>query len=144
MHNTGLLVCASLLVAIATSYSARKTVPTAMEDAGVIPDVIDKAPAQELQQIKSLNSWFIVIGYNGSFHVSYPDVPSRDEPEYREFNHWLVGNILGDKINNGEVLTEYVGAGPLNGTGLHRYVFVVFKQPGKINYTEPIVDKKYV
>ena len=29
-------------------------------------------------------------------------------------------------------------------SGLHRYVFLVFKQPGKINYTESHVDKKYV
>ena len=51
-------------------------------------------------------------------------MPSREDHEWREFNHWLVGNIPGDKINNGEVLTEYVGAGPLNGTGI---IYIYFQ-----------------
>jgi phosphatidylethanolamine-binding protein (PEBP) family uncharacterized protein len=35
----------------------------------------------------------------------------------REFRHWLVGNIPGDKVNQGETLTEYVGSGPPKDTG---------------------------
>lgn len=34
-------------------------------------------------------------------------------------------------------MSEYVGSGPPKGTGLHRYVFLVYKQPGKISPDEP-------
>lgn len=65
-----------------------------------------------------------------------PDAPSRDEPKFREWHHWLVGNIPGNDIDKGEVLSAYVGAGPPQGTGLHRYVLLVFKQPKKLTFNE--------
>jgi hypothetical protein len=58
-----------------------------------------------------------------------PDAPSRADPKFREWHHWCVVNIPGKDISAGEVLTEYVGSGPPKGTKLHRYVFLVFKQP---------------
>lgn len=67
-----------------------------------------------------------------------PDAPSRKEPTYREWHHWLVGNVPGNKISEGETLSEYVGSGPPPDTGLHRYVFLIYEQPdGKINFSEP-------
>ncbi|XP_046659732.1 protein D1-like isoform X1 [Homalodisca vitripennis] len=70
-----------------------------------------------------------------------PDAPSRTDPKFRSFKHWLVGNIQGSDISTGEVLAEYVGSGPPQGTGLHRYVFLLFKQPGKLEFDEPRVPK---
>lgn len=49
--------------------------------------------------------------------LSDPDAPSRKEPKFREWHHWLVGNIPGANIGGGDVLSDYVGAGPPNGTG---------------------------
>ena len=46
-----------------------------------------------------------------------PDAPSRAEPIRREFVHWLVVNISGNDINNGQVLVEYVGRGAPKGCG---------------------------
>lgn len=46
-----------------------------------------------------------------------PDAPSRQAPKYREWHHWLIGNIPGDRIQDGETFSEYVGAGPPKGTG---------------------------
>jgi hypothetical protein len=46
-----------------------------------------------------------------------PDAPSRANPVRREFRHWLVGNIPGDKVDQGDTLTEYVGSGPPKDTG---------------------------
>jgi phosphatidylethanolamine-binding protein (PEBP) family uncharacterized protein len=40
-----------------------------------------------------------------------PDAPSRENPEYREWHHFLVGNIKGNDISTGEVLSQYVGSG---------------------------------
>lgn len=65
-----------------------------------------------------------------------PDAPSRTAPQFREYQHWLVVNIPGSDIANGEELTAYVGSGPPQGTGLHRYVFLLFKQPHKLNCDE--------
>lgn len=41
-----------------------------------------------------------------------PDAPSRREPSRREFRHWLVVNIPGNDIVNGETIFEYIGSGP--------------------------------
>ncbi|XP_022818968.1 protein D2-like [Spodoptera litura] len=65
-----------------------------------------------------------------------PDAPSREEPKFREWHHWLVGNILGGHIGKGEILSEYIGSGPPKGTGLHRYVFLVYKQPEKCDFSK--------
>lgn len=48
-----------------------------------------------------------------------------------------MGNIRGKNIAEGETLSEYVGSGPPEGTGLHRYVFLVYKQDGKLAFDEP-------
>ncbi|KAL7636756.1 UNVERIFIED_CONTAM: hypothetical protein RMT77_012510 [Armadillidium vulgare] len=66
-----------------------------------------------------------------------PDAPSRKDPQYREILHWLVINIPGSDLNKGETLTPYRGSGPPKGTGLHRYIFLVFKQSGKKSFDEP-------
>ncbi|CAB3219860.1 unnamed protein product [Arctia plantaginis] len=65
------------------------------------------------------------------------DPPSRAEPTAREYQHWLVGNVPGANIEEGERLSDYIGSGPPAGTGLHRYVFLVYQQPGKLTFDEP-------
>lgn len=54
-----------------------------------------------------------------------------------QWHHWLVGNIPGNDVSKGETLSEYVGSGPPEGTGLHRYVFLIYKQNGKLTFDEP-------
>ena len=66
-----------------------------------------------------------------------PDAPSRAEPTFREWHHWLVGNIPGNNLKDGTTLSEYIGSGPPKDTGLHRYVFVLYKQSGKLSFDEP-------
>jgi len=71
------------------------------------------------------------------------DPPSRKEPKYREVHHWCVVNIPGHNVAEGEVLTEYIGSGPPQDTGLHRYVFLAFKQPtGRVQFNENHIDKR--
>ncbi|VDM99138.1 unnamed protein product, partial [Onchocerca ochengi] len=48
----------------------------------------------------------------------------------------LVINIPGQNVSSGTVLSDYIGSGPPKGTGLHRYVFLVYKQPENITDTE--------
>ena len=53
-----------------------------------------------------------------------PDAPSRADPKWGEWRHWLVVNIPGCEVSKGEALSIYIGSGPPQGTGLHRYVFL--------------------
>jgi phosphatidylethanolamine-binding protein len=69
-----------------------------------------------------------------------PDAPTRSDPKYREFRHWTVINIPGCDVSAGAHVAEYVGSGPPKGTGLHRYIFLLYKQQeGKIVKEVPIV-----
>lgn len=72
-----------------------------------------------------------------------PDAPSRQDPKFREFRHWTVVNIPGNKVADGETLFEYIGSGPPEGTGLHRYIFLIYKQNGKLSFDdEPRVSNR--
>uniref|UniRef100_H2Y713 Uncharacterized protein n=1 Tax=Ciona savignyi TaxID=51511 RepID=H2Y713_CIOSA len=65
-----------------------------------------------------------------------PDAPSRAEPKYREWYHWGVINVPDTNLNEGEVVATYIGAGPPQGTGLHRYVILIYEQNERIQFTE--------
>lgn len=70
-------------------------------------------------------------GEAGAFYtllLTDPDVPSRAEPVAREVRHWLVVNIPGNDLSAGEARVGYVGSAPIKDSGLHRYVFLLFKQ----------------
>lgn len=67
-----------------------------------------------------------------------PDAPTRKNPELGEVRHWLVMNILENEIETGDEITAYRGSGAPKGTGLHRYIFLVYKQQnGIIQHDEP-------
>ncbi|KAL7642798.1 UNVERIFIED_CONTAM: hypothetical protein RMT77_006086 [Armadillidium vulgare] len=128
-----------------------------MEQHQVVPDVIDSAPSKRVDvsfsngakvelgneltptQVQNVPqvSWEAEEGSYYTLIMTDPDAPSRKEPKFREWHHWLVGNIPGSDVSKGETLSQYVGSGPPKGTGLHRYVYLVYKQPGKLTFDEP-------
>lgn len=57
-----------------------------------------------------------------------PDMPSPIHPDDREFLHWMVLNIPGNLLTLGDFRVGYVGATPLQGSGSHRYVTLLYKQ----------------
>ncbi|CAL0309431.1 unnamed protein product [Lupinus luteus] len=58
-----------------------------------------------------------------------PDAPSPSEPTHREWLHWIVVDIPeGSDATQGRELVMYMG--PCPAVGIHRYVFVAFKQTG--------------
>ncbi|XP_037958185.1 protein D3 [Teleopsis dalmanni] len=139
---------------ISSRYSS--TISASMEKNGVVPDVIPCAP-KEIAKICYASGATVCEGnvltptqvkdqptvtWNADPNALYtlcmtdPDAPSRKEPTFREWHHWLVGNIPGNKVAEGEVLSAYVGSGPPEGTGLHRYVFLIFKQNCKLTFDE--------
>lgn len=72
-----------------------------------------------------------------------PDAPSRYLPLLREIRHWLIVNIPGSAIDQGEELASYIPPGPPIFTGLHRYIYLVYQQKnGRQNFDEkPIASR---
>ncbi|XP_033272073.1 phosphatidylethanolamine-binding protein 1-like [Orcinus orca] len=71
-----------------------------------------------------------------------PDAPSRKDPKYREWHHFLVVNMKGNDISSGTVLSDYVGSGPPKGTGLHYYIWLVYEQDRPLKCDEPILSNR--
>ncbi|CAG0910012.1 unnamed protein product, partial [Darwinula stevensoni] len=127
-----------------------------LKEDGIIPDMVSTVPP-EVVQVKYPSGAEVKMGnvltptqvkdvpqvsWNADPHSYYtlamtdPDAPSRQNPKFREWQHWMVVNIPGNDVSKGKVMSEYVGSGPPQGTGLHRYVFFVYKQPGTISPKE--------
>jgi len=67
-----------------------------------------------------------------------PDAPSRANPKAAQWLHWLVVNLPGEELSNGEdrdgkILMPHNGPAPPQGSGPHRYVFAVYEQPRRVN-----------
>lgn len=61
-----------------------------------------------------------------------PDGPFGDARDFEEeWHHWLITNIYGHYIELGDVYAEYIGIIPSRGKHIHRYIFVVYEQPGE-------------
>ncbi|KFO29949.1 Phosphatidylethanolamine-binding protein 1 [Fukomys damarensis] len=69
-----------------------------------------------------------------------PEAPSRRSPQFREWHHFLVVSMKGSDTSRGTVLSAYVGSGPASGTGLHRYLCLVYKQDKPLKCEEPVLS----
>ncbi|KAI0329364.1 PEBP-like protein [Cubamyces sp. BRFM 1775] len=69
-----------------------------------------------------------------------PDAPSRADPIYRTFRHWVITGLKSPPLtaNSAEALnalkthpstTPYRPPGPRPNSGLHRYIFLLFQEP---------------
>lgn len=61
-----------------------------------------------------------------------PDAPSKQNPIYGFWLHWLIGNI--SLTSNGKIIVPYMGPAPPKNTGPHRYIFILTEQTDKNNY----------
>lgn len=59
-----------------------------------------------------------------------------------EARHWFVGNIHHCDIDSGEIIVDFWPSSPLEGTGQHRYVFLMFKQTKRLNFEETFIKSK--
>lgn len=141
---------------ISSRQFSTKLMPASMEENCVVPDVIPKAPKCKLSveycsgaivesgnvltptQVKDQPrvQWEADPSKFYTLCMTDPDAPSRKDPKFREWHHWLVGNIPGSDVDAGEVLSAYIGSGPPPDTGLHRYVFLVYEQRCKVKFDE--------
>ncbi|XP_074642036.1 protein D2-like [Tubulanus polymorphus] len=118
---------------------------------GVVKDVLDEAPPAiakvtyngglsvspgvvltptQVQHVPTVE-WTAKEGTYYSLLMHDPDAPSKQNPKFGEWHHWCVANIPGSDVTNGEIMSEYIGSGPPKGTGLHRYVFLIYEQKAK-------------
>jgi len=70
-----------------------------------------------------------------------PDAPSRGDPRYRQFRHWAISGIKSApqgstnetrdlaSLKTKAATTPYRPPNPGPGSGLHRYVFLLFEEP---------------
>ncbi|KAK6177960.1 hypothetical protein SNE40_012815 [Patella caerulea] len=131
----------------------------------IVPDVIDAAPLQLLgvtyDETFSIEPGIITtptqvqneptikfagepgIFYTLIMHGMYqrlpidPDAPSRKNSINGEWQHWLIVNIPEGRVSEGDVISEYIGAGPPKETGLHRYIFLLYKQKSRQDFGLP-------
>lgn len=142
----------------ARTFLVRQFARKSMEAHQVVPDVIPVAP-KALATIKYISGveanegnvltptqvkdlpkieWPAKENTFYTVCMTDPDAPSRKEPTFREWHHYLVVNVPENKIEEGEILSDYVSSGPPPDTGLHRYVFLIYEQQnGKITCDEP-------
>ncbi|KAI7860700.1 phosphatidylethanolamine-binding protein [Circinella umbellata] len=58
-----------------------------------------------------------------------PDAPSATDHKFGPWRHWISVNVSGnDPSNLSQHHTPYIGPGPGPDTGVHRYLFLLFKQ----------------
>ncbi|EMD62870.1 hypothetical protein COCSADRAFT_172282 [Bipolaris sorokiniana ND90Pr] len=125
----------------------------------VDPEDLQKQPTVILHDDTSPDGKHASSGMSYIITLTDPDAPSRDNPEWSEFCHWIASNVsivqdtfsvrpspefgLTEEIESTEELDdvmEYKPPGPPPKTGKHRYVFLVFAP--KNGTTEPLHPSK--
>ncbi|TKR66808.1 hypothetical protein L596_023046 [Steinernema carpocapsae] len=150
------MICLYFIFVLAClQLSEASEVSDAFENYHIAPDVIDVAPQNFLEvkytpgkdfemelgtkvipsTVQSVPwvTWDMDPNTLYTLVMIDPDTPSPTKPVTREWRHWLVTNIPEDNVKGGEIITNYAGPTPPPGDGFHRYVFLVYKQPGEID-----------
>ncbi|XP_062562284.1 protein D3-like [Armigeres subalbatus] len=164
MKQTLSIVLAVTVTWIAFAQAQDVAVSEAFAGNEIVPDVISQAPAglvkvtysssgaeanlgNELTptQVKEQPtvSWDAEPGALYTLVLTDPDAPSREKPKMREWKHWVVVNVPESDVAAGETVAEYIGSAPPQNSGLHRYVFLVYKQTdGKVQFDEPKLSNR--
>lgn len=71
-----------------------------------------------------------------------PDAPSSTKHTQRAWLHWLMVNIPGFQLDKGRVLCNYAPSTPPANTGIHRYVFLLFKQEEQLDQVAAYDDSR--
>ncbi|XP_075424202.1 phosphatidylethanolamine-binding protein 1 [Ascaphus truei] len=114
---------------LAVSYGSVR-----IEELGTVltPTQVQNRPSSIEWEGMDSNKFYMLV-------LTDPDAPSRKNPKFREWHHFLVVNMKGNDISTGCVLSDYVGSGPPKGTGLHRYVWLVYEQTEQLKCDERIL-----
>ncbi|XP_071502573.1 protein D3-like [Diadema antillarum] len=115
------------------------------EELGVKPDVIDKAPPLRAEIVYpsgvscDFGNELTPTQVKDMPHITFPAeegalytiiMTDPDAAEtVREVHHFMMVDVSGGDSKTGKIQTEYVGSGAPEGSGLHRYCFLIYKQP---------------
>lgn len=83
-----------------------------------------------------------------------PDAPTRAEPIYRQFRHWVITGLklaapTSHVADNAPALkpkaatTPFRSPGPRPNSGTHRYTFLLFQEPPGAEFTVPHGAKEH-
>ncbi|KAM5216613.1 large ribosomal subunit protein mL38 [Hipposideros larvatus] len=95
-------------------YHGNEVTPT---EAAQIPEVTYEADKGSM--------WTLLLT-NLDGHLLEPDA---------EYVHWLVTNIPGNRVAEGQETCPYLPPFPARGSGFHRFVFLLFKQDKPIDFS---------
>ncbi|KAL9657600.1 hypothetical protein ABK040_012680 [Willaertia magna] len=90
-------------------------------------------------KVKDLNKY--KPGHYLTLFMTDPDAPSRESPIRREWLHYIHANMPIKEDGTvdskaGQNIAEYVGAGPPEGSGYHRYVYTLFYHENKLQSSQ--------
>ncbi|CAO3690153.1 unnamed protein product [Umbelopsis vinacea] len=148
--------------------TASMNIKSAFKDSGLVPDVLSEAPTSNLIGIKYPSGQDVALGNKltpeqtsqvpeisfvaedpeayYTLIMTDPDAPSRADPKFGEWRHWILTNIPGSQpsVSASSVVhhTPYIGPGPPEGTGFHRYCFLLYKQKSKDQPIQQLSSEK--
>ncbi|KAL8160207.1 hypothetical protein V2J09_001744 [Rumex salicifolius] len=103
-------------VKISVTYNSNKQVSNGHE---IMPSVLTSRPRVDVGG-EDMRSAYTLI-------MTDPDAPSPSDPHLREHLHWIVTDIPGTTdVSFGNEIVKYEAPKPV--IGIHRYVFILFKQ----------------
>jgi len=72
-----------------------------------------------------------IINYQTTPNTLYTLIMHDPDAPAGNHLHWVVINVPGNDINNGNTLLEYMGPAPPKDSGTHKYVFLLLEQREK-------------
>lgn len=100
------------------------------------PSATNRAPEVKFTPTPNAADLFTLI-------LTDPDAPSRIKPDAREFVHWVMSNISGGDLSTGVDILSYAGPAPPYSSGLHRYVFTLYKQKAALSEEDVTAAKAH-
>jgi hypothetical protein len=73
------------------------------------------------------------IEYNAKPNTLYTLIMHDPDAVAGNLLHWVIVNIDGNNVNNGDELLKYKGPAPPKGSGTHSYIFMFYEQKDRIN-----------
>nr|GMD68474.1 Dt1 [Ipomoea batatas]GMD88447.1 Dt1 [Ipomoea batatas] len=99
------------------------------------PSAITTKPRVEIHGTDDLRTFFTLV-------MTDPDVPGPSDPYLREHIHWIVTDIPGTTdATFGRELVSYESPKP--NIGIHRFVFILFKQTRRLSVVTPPLTRDH-
>ena len=78
------------------------------------------------------------INYNSNNNDLYTFLMHDPDSVHGDYCHWLLLNIPSNNLNNSDTILPYKGPSPPFKTGVHRYIFELYKQNNRLELLEMV------